>query len=202
LGFDEADDVPEALAGLEVGEHERPLAAHAARIAVHHLQRGADHRREVDLVDDEQVALGDAGAALARDLVARRHVDHVQREVGKLRAEGRGEVVAAGLDQDQVQAGETPVEPRHRLEIDGGVLADRGVRAAAGLDADDALGRERLVPHQELRVLLGVDVVRDRGDVVLVAQGAAQRQHQGRLAGAYGAADAYSQGHDLKILEY
>src|SRR5712671_2253704 len=140
FGFDEADDVPEALTGLEVGEHERPLPAHAARIAVHHLERSADHRREVDLVDDQQNALGDAGAALARDLVARRHVNHVEREVGELRAESRGEIVAAGLDQDQVEVREAAIEPRHRLEVDRGVLADRGMRTAAGLDADDALG--------------------------------------------------------------
>src|ERR1700682_2277007 len=77
FGFDEADDVAQALAGLEIGEHERPLAAHAACIAVHHLEGRADHRREIDLVDDQQIALGDAGPALARDLVSRRHVDHV-----------------------------------------------------------------------------------------------------------------------------
>ena len=69
-------------------------------------------RREVDLVDDQQVALGDAGAALARDLVAGGDVDHVERQVGELGAEGRGEVVAAGLDQDQVEVGKAPVEAR------------------------------------------------------------------------------------------
>src|SRR5712671_5126240 len=78
FGFDEADDVSQALAGLEVGEHEGALPAHAARVAVHHLERRADHRREIDLVDDQQVALGDAGATLARDLVAGRDVDHVE----------------------------------------------------------------------------------------------------------------------------
>jgi hypothetical protein len=31
----------------------------------HHLERGADQRGEVDLVDDQQIRLGDAGAALA-----------------------------------------------------------------------------------------------------------------------------------------
>ena len=52
-----------------------------------------------------------------------------------------------------------------RVEVDRGVLADGGVRAAAGLDAHDALGRERAASHQELRVLLGVDVVGDDGDL-------------------------------------
>ena len=54
--LDEADHGRQARAGLEVGEHERPLAAHLPGVAIHHLKRRADHRREVDLVDDEQVA--------------------------------------------------------------------------------------------------------------------------------------------------
>ena len=52
-------------------------------IALHHLERGADVRREVDLVDDQQIRLGDARPALARDLVAGSDVDHVEREVGQ-----------------------------------------------------------------------------------------------------------------------
>jgi hypothetical protein len=54
-----------ALAGLEVGEHEGALAALGLGVVGHHLERGADQRGEVDLVDDQQVRLGDAGAALA-----------------------------------------------------------------------------------------------------------------------------------------
>src|SRR4051812_935817 len=84
LGFDEAHDVPEALARLEIGEHERPLAAHPLRIAVHHFERGPHHRREIALVDHEEIALRDAGPALAGDLVARRDVDYVEREIGQL----------------------------------------------------------------------------------------------------------------------
>ena len=48
--------------------------------------------REVDLVDDQEVGAGDAGAALGRDLVAGRDVDDVDGEVGELR-----EKVAARL---------------------------------------------------------------------------------------------------------
>src|SRR5271154_1637656 len=64
------------------------------------------------------------------------------------------------------------------------------MRAAAGLDAEDAFRRERLVAHQELRVLLGIDVVGDCGDVVLVAQRLAQCERQRRLARSNGPADA------------
>ena len=134
--------------------------------------------------------LRDAGAAFARDLVAGGDVDHVERQIGQFGAERGGEVVAARFDENDVEVGERAVEARHRLEVDRGVLADRGVRAAAGLDADDALGRERFVAHQELRVLLGVDVVGDDAELVFVAQRAAQRQRQRGLAGTDRAADA------------
>ena len=53
--------------------------------------------------------------------------------------------------------------------------------------------RQRLVAHEELRVLFGVDVVGHDGELVAVAQRAAQRERQRRLAGADGAADADAQ---------
>ncbi len=134
------------------------------------------------------------GPALARDLVAGRDVDDVDRDVGELRREGGREIVAAGFDQDHVERREAAVEIGDGGEIDRSVLADRGMRAAAGLDAEDAIGRKRAGARQELGVLLGVDVVGDRGDVVAVAQLLAERVHQRRLAGADGAADADAQG--------
>ena len=68
--------------------------------------------------------------------------------------------------------------------------------------------RQRLVAHQELRVLLGVDVVGHDRDVVAVAQRAAQRERERGLAGADRAADADAQGlrrrhcHDLNSRVY
>src|SRR5690606_29128841 len=89
--------------------------------------------------------------------------------------------------------------------VDRRVLADRGVRATTGLDADDALGRQRLVAHQELRVFGGVDVVGHHGDVVAIAQCQAQRERERGLAGADRAADADAKGlgvHERNSLVY
>src|SRR5262249_44262464 len=49
FALDKGDDRFESLPGLEVGEDERALAPHAARIAVHHVERCADQGREIDL---------------------------------------------------------------------------------------------------------------------------------------------------------
>src|SRR2546422_3967996 len=46
---DEAHHGVEPLPRLEIRKHEWPLAAHLARVAVHHLERCADQRRQVDL---------------------------------------------------------------------------------------------------------------------------------------------------------
>ena len=43
-----------------------------------------------------------------------------------------------------VEVGEARLHLGDRREVDRGVLADRRVRAAAGLDADDAFLRQRL----------------------------------------------------------
>ena len=91
------------------------------------------------------------GPPLDGNLVAGGDVDDVDREVGKLRREGRGQIVAAGFDQHQIEIGKFLSHVGDRGEIDRGVLADRGVRAAAGLDAGDALGRERAGAHQDIR---------------------------------------------------
>src|SRR6476619_6588317 len=82
--LDKAGDLVDALADAQIAEDEGTRAAHAPGIALHDGKRGADVRREVDLVDHEQIGAGDAGTALGRNLVARRDVDHIERQVGKL----------------------------------------------------------------------------------------------------------------------
>src|SRR5262249_19544496 len=67
---DEGGDLVHPLGVTQVGEDERARAAHAPRVTVHHVERGAHMRREVGLVDHEEIRAGDAGPALGRDLVA------------------------------------------------------------------------------------------------------------------------------------
>src|SRR5207302_1566826 len=158
-----------------------------------HLQVGADVWRQVDLVDDQQVAAADARPALARDLVALGHVDDVDGAVGQLGREGGRQVVAARLDDDDLQGRQLLLQLGDGREVDAGVLADGAVRAAARLDADNALQRQRLPAGQELGVLARVDVIGNDGEVDLRVELAAQALDEGRLAGADRAADAEGQ---------
>jgi len=76
-------------------------------------------------------------------------VDDIDGEVGQFRREGRGKVIATGLDQHQIEIGKFRAHVGHGREIHRGVLADRGMRAAAGLDAGNAVRRQRSRPHRK-----------------------------------------------------
>ncbi|MNR10442.1 hypothetical protein D3C85_1266940 [compost metagenome] len=70
------------MPGLQVGKSPRSLRAHPVGVALHHFQRSPDVGGQVDLVDHQEVGLGDSRAALARDLLALGHVDDVDGQVG------------------------------------------------------------------------------------------------------------------------
>ena len=95
--FDEFGDFVDALPRAQIGHHEGASAPHLLGVALHHFKRGADVRREIDLVDDQQIGARDAGAALGRDLVAGGDVDDVDGEIGELGRKGGGEIVAARI---------------------------------------------------------------------------------------------------------
>src|SRR5215469_12017058 len=200
---DEVDDIiVHAFAQLEVGEDEGAGAAHPARVAVHDFEAGADQRGEVDFVDDEEIRAGDVGAALAGDLVTGGDIDDIDRQICQLGREGRGEVVAARLDQDQIELREQPVHLGDGGEINRGVLADRGMRTAAGLDTADPFGRQRAAAAQTLRILPGIDVIGDRGDLVVPAHALAQPVYQRSLARPYWTSDAYPQRVAIRLLTH
>ena len=78
-----------------------PLS-HLRRIALHNRQIRTHNLRQIDLVHDQQIRPGDTRPALARHLVPAGHIDHVDDEVGQFARVVGGQVVAAGLDQEEV----------------------------------------------------------------------------------------------------
>src|SRR3546814_414769 len=126
------------------------------------LEARTDKGRQIDLVDHKHVRTGYAGPTLARDLVPRRHVDDIDGDVGQLGTEGSRQIVAAAFDQDQVERRKGAVQLPYRRKVYRSVLADRRVRASAGLDAQYPLGRQRSRPGQEFGILARVDIVGDR----------------------------------------
>ena len=55
FGLDKTDNPIKTFALFQVGHDERPFAPHPLRVDVHLIQRRADMRREIDLVDHQQV---------------------------------------------------------------------------------------------------------------------------------------------------
>src|SRR5512140_1003847 len=97
-----SDDLIHAYAVLDLGKQEGAVASHAPGITVHHGKIGADGGRQVGLVDHEQVGLSDPRAALARDLIAAGNIYDLDGVIGQFTAETGGQVIAAGLEQEQI----------------------------------------------------------------------------------------------------
>ena len=105
---------------FQIGHHKWTVGAHLSCIAFHDIERSTDIWRQVDFVDDEQIALRDSGAPFAGDFVPFSHVDHEDVGVGELPRETRRQVIAAGLDDDHLELGELPLDAHIREEADGG----------------------------------------------------------------------------------
>src|SRR5687767_644809 len=74
------DHVVDAVADVRACEDDGPALAHALGIALHDVEARADVRCEIDLVDDEEIALRHSGTAFARDFVTAGDVDDVDGE--------------------------------------------------------------------------------------------------------------------------
>src|SRR5262249_36169604 len=122
-------DVWNADAVHDLSKNRWAIASHLSGVAFHDAEVGAHERCEIGVVDQEKVGLRDPGAAFPRDLVATRHVDDVDREVGQLAAELSGEVVAPAFYEQEFR-----MKPAHqlieRIEILADVVSHSGVRTA------------------------------------------------------------------------
>src|SRR4029077_6230411 len=166
----EARNLMDALAAFHVGKDKRPVRAHSQRVGFHDLKVGTYQGCQVNFVDDQKIGPRNARAAFARYFFALRNVDDIDGQVGELRAERCGEIVATRFDETQVGAGKFSFLFVDRREVDGGVFANRGVRTTSGLNTHDALRGKSFGARQDELVFLCIDVIRDYVDVVLVAK--------------------------------
>lgn len=144
-------NVINALIPLHDRKDRRPALTHLRRIPLHHRDIRAHSLRKINLVHDQQVGACYTGPALAGYLVTTGDVNDVDDEVGEFARVVRGEVIAAGLDEEEVGL-ELAVEVLQGEEVGADVFADGGVRAPACFDGADALGRESFIAGEELGV--------------------------------------------------
>src|SRR5690606_41278848 len=101
--------------------------------------------------------------------------------------------LAAAFLADQVQVAILADKPADGREVHRRVFPNRGMRAAAGFDAANALLRQRFAADQELGVFSRVNVVRHDGDVVALAHALTERIDERRLPRSDRTADAEPQ---------
>jgi len=176
-------DLVHTGAVLDLGENKRAGPAHLSGVALHHRQIGADGRRQIGFVDDEKIGLGDAGAAFARDFVAAGDVNNIDGVVRQLAAEMRGQIITARFEEEEVGM-KFLLQFFQGEEVGGNILADGGVRAAAGLHRANAPGIERFMADQKFAVLLRENIVGHSRQTRAAAQPLAKREHQRGLAAA------------------
>src|SRR5581483_3554764 len=144
---------------------------------------------QIDLVDEQQVGIRLRRATLARDLLATSDVDDVDGVVHQLGTERSREVVAARLDQEDLQGAEGGLQILDRVQVDRDVVTHCRMRTGTRFDASNALGRQRSGPNQEVSILTRVDVIRDYRHVEGAAQPLAQGVDERGLARTYRAPD-------------
>ena len=144
----------DAGAGTGIGRQNRPTLAHRARFLKHGVEIDADKRRKIDLVDHQKVAAQHARSALARNVVAAGDIDDENPPIDQIEREGRGEIVAAGFEHDQLDAGKLALELVAGGDVERRVFADRRVRAGAGFDGGDARGIDQPGAAQPFGIFL------------------------------------------------
>src|SRR6267378_3575925 len=140
--FDEPDDLRQTLLNLEISHYKWAFSSHLLRVCRHHLERSANMRSQVDLVDDEQVGPSDPWSSFSRDFFAASNIDHIDREIGKLRTECRREIIASGFEKTEPPIGKA-LQPRVvSFEFDCPFFRNARVRPPAVSPPKNSVGQK------------------------------------------------------------
>ena len=187
------DDFCHSLIVFDLGEYKWTIAPHSSCVPFHHAKIRTHGFSQIGLIDHQQVALGNTWSPFSRNFVAPGHIDHIDRVVGQLAAEMRGEIIASRLEQQKVRV-KTPMKTLQRQEVGGDILPYSRVGTSSRFDGLDPLGFKGLVANEEFSVLFGKDIVSHRRQVEAFAQPTAKSEHQSRLAAADQPAHAHGKG--------
>ena len=150
---------------------------------------------KVGLVYHQNIGVRDARPILAGNLVSRRHINHIDKEIDQCGAEGEREVIATRLNQHHIAIGETLLHLLHRRKVHRRIFPDGCVGAGTCLHAHNSLLGKHTLQYAThvLGILGGDDIVGDNQHLMT------QRQQSGRdslyygsLTRTYGASDANS----------
>src|ERR1700746_2241976 len=117
LVFDPGHDRVQAEGIAQICEYKWQVASHFPRVALHDFERGTHVRSKINFIYYKQVRASDSGTALARNLIALGDVDDVDPDVDELGAERGCKIIAAALDEDQLEARKRALEIGNRLQV-------------------------------------------------------------------------------------
>lgn len=132
------------LSLLNNRKNRRSSLPHFGCIPLHNPQIRPHRLRQINLVNNQQIRPRDTWPALPGHLVPARDVDHVDDEIGQFARVVSSQVVATGLDEEQVGF-KLALEGLEGEEVGAYVFADGGVGAATCFDSTDAGGGESFV---------------------------------------------------------
>ena len=118
---------------------------HLRRIPLHNTQISAHDLREINLIHNQQIRTRDTGSTLPRNLVSASNIDNVDDKIRQLARVVRGEVVAAGFDQEEIGL-ELLLQRLQSEQVGADVFTDGGVGAPACFDCADSGRGESFVP--------------------------------------------------------
>mmetsp|Transcript_18248 Transcript_18248/g.37632 ORF Transcript_18248/g.37632 Transcript_18248/m.37632 type:complete len:240 (+) Transcript_18248:305-1024(+) len=172
-------------------------ASHRIGVSSHDTQVGTDCLGEIDLVDDEQIRLGDSRSTLSGNLVSPGHINNIQGKIRQFVGKIRRQIVPTRFAENQRR--------RRRIQGFGKFLAGRqigrdvlpngSVGASARLNCLDVFrGQDVLFLPQKLGILLGKNIVghhRQRRIVCFRGKSFDEGQDERGLSRAHGTTDSH-----------
>ena len=140
------DMIQTLLPMLHLRKNSRASLPHLRRIALHNTQISAHNIRKINLVHNQKIRPGDTGSTLSRHLVSASYIDNVDDEIRQLTRVVRCEVVASGLDQEEISL-ELLLERLQGEKVGADIFTDGSVGAAACFDCADSRRGEGFVPR-------------------------------------------------------
>lgn len=183
---------------FHLGKDERSISPHFPGVTLHHCQIRPDGRRQIGLIDDQEVRLGQAGPTLSRYFVAPGDINHLNGEIRQFPAETGRKIIAARFQKEQLRVKFfVKLLQGHKIRRD--VLTNGCMGASTGFDRPNSSGLQGLMLLEEFAILPGKNVIGHRCQADLVAKLPTELQHERGFAAAHRSSHSDGKGPLVKV---
>jgi hypothetical protein len=132
-------------------------------------------RRQIHLVDDKKIRPRNPWSTFSWDLVAPRHINHIDDVIDKLRAKGRSQVVAPAFQKDQFNIRMATKQIVNGFLVMRGIFPNRRMWTAPSFNTKNPVDRQGTALGQDFRVDFRENIVCHGGKAESIAQPLTQR---------------------------